>query len=1337
MKRKLIHFPFLALFLISGIVRGQNIFLKGKYVEIGVHPAGSFGSSKAAPTGYHGNAAGGLLGFICDVNKDGWNTGTPNLMGDYFVPGSPEEGWGIEWSNSRSGTSKSDFFNFGLMGEQEVSMISHQKVKTTGREQSQWIGSASNAGRSALIYQTVSLDSLAQYFTINVLIKNTGTDTLFNVGYFRNVDPDNEQRLNGNYITHNYIQHQPGWWGNVDKASVVAYGNQYKSPCILGAIDSRAHVSIGGFSVRDINDIFDFSDSTLVKSNPNYRDEAISIAFDLQHIAPGKCVTLAYYYALQNINPEDIAFPVSMQFDISDDGFTTSQSFVGGNLCVRDTILDFAVKTNGTGASFIDKVFWDADMDGIYELQGDTVEIVFKGWKKHKFSQRIVFCDGTQSDSTYEIFIEPKPVIELKATTQNPCFNEHEFTFENNSYWIKDSIQTFTWKFEGGDEHVGSKPEAYHFDSFSNNKWIRLVAETTIGCIDSNQISIDLSPSPKIVFQIPDSAQCLRNNEFNGIINASIDLGDISPQIAWQTDRFDTLWNSKYTYDSSGVFAVMAKVVSDKGCFVLDSQFVTVYAQPTANFSVDDSAQCFNTHEFNFLNSSKIDSGVLVSSWTSANGLTETEHYSAKFQRAGSETIQLKVVSEFGCTDSIEKRIYIHPDPIADFESITEGQCLKGNKFIWNNKSIMNGNGSAILRIIGSGFSDTLLGEPWEYTFNSEGDFQTRLLVENEYGCIDSARTEVTVFSQAELNINSNSMAQCISGNNFTLSSGVKIVSGRVDLHWEVSDGQNATGASFENIRFSVPGEKQVWLISESNHGCKDSVRVVLRVWEKPELNFNLQFRDSCVNTQDYKIDLSANNVSKSKWYSNNTFLGISEPENNKFQNGDRIKWIGESENGCFDSSEVIVRVYEHPVAAFVAQSQVCSGSEFSVKNISQSFGIKTDFTWFINDNQSEGLDVNPIVFTDVETLDIRLLARNIYGCMHDTSWNVDVIPKSFAEMAVLKEKACAKGNKFSIKAQSKNAGVDIVKNVWKWNDGTIQLGEVTQRAGLPSGTHKVTLETQNSLGCLDTLETEVAVLDPIQLSANSNSVCVPQMNTFISNSSVSNDVIKREIWQVAGQEFYGRNTRFNLRLPGTYDVRYMLETEKGCKDTLFLEKAAILRPKPKAAFKLDSFYSEGMGMSLVLKDKSSSDVDQWGWSFNDWEYSADQNPMFLFTDTGIINMTLIVGNAALCYDTVTREMGPYFPMFYLHVPNAFTPDGDDVNQNFKPVITSYLMKYKLEVYNHWGELLFNTNDPNESWDGTFNDQPVQEGVYVYIIYATDLMGDFYNDKGVVTLLRK
>ena len=89
-----------------------------------------------------------------------------------------------------------------------------------------------------------------------------------------------------------------------------------------------------------------------------------------------------------------------------------------------------------------------------------------------------------------------------------------------------------------------------------------------------------------------------------------------------------------------------------------------------------------------------------------------------------------------------------------------------------------------------------------------------------------------------------------------------------------------------------------------------------------------------------------------------------------------------------------------------------------------------------------------------------------------------------------------------------------------------------------------------------------------------------------------------------------------------------------------------------------------------------------------------------------------------------------------MHVPNAFTPNGDDLNEEFKPIITPYLMKYDFKILNRWGEKVFDTNDPEEGWDATFKGKPVQDGAYTYILRATDLMGDTYSDKGQLLILR-
>lgn len=67
-----------------------DVFLKGKYIEVGIHNVGSFGTQYNAPSGFV--SSGKKLGFIADYDKNGFSVGTPGYAGDYFVPGSPVEG---------------------------------------------------------------------------------------------------------------------------------------------------------------------------------------------------------------------------------------------------------------------------------------------------------------------------------------------------------------------------------------------------------------------------------------------------------------------------------------------------------------------------------------------------------------------------------------------------------------------------------------------------------------------------------------------------------------------------------------------------------------------------------------------------------------------------------------------------------------------------------------------------------------------------------------------------------------------------------------------------------------------------------------------------------------------------------------------------------------------------------------------------------------------------------------------------------------------------------------------------------------------------------------------
>ena len=87
-------------------------------------------------------------------------------------------------------------------------------------------------------------------------------------------------------------------------------------------------------------------------------------------------------------------------------------------------------------------------------------------------------------------------------------------------------------------------------------------------------------------------------------------------------------------------------------------------------------------------------------------------------------------------------------------------------------------------------------------------------------------------------------------------------------------------------------------------------------------------------------------------------------------------------------------------------------------------------------------------------------------------------------------------------------------------------------------------------------------------------------------------------------------------------------------------------------------------------------------------------------------------------------------------MPNAFSPNDDGKNDSFKPLMKcTGNLTYVFKVFNRWGEIVFESNSPAESWNGKYKGEPVPLGVYVYYLqYSCDNCDEFL--KGNVTLVR-
>jgi gliding motility-associated-like protein len=145
-------------------------------------------------------------------------------------------------------------------------------------------------------------------------------------------------------------------------------------------------------------------------------------------------------------------------------------------------------------------------------------------------------------------------------------------------------------------------------------------------------------------------------------------------------------------------------------------------------------------------------------------------------------------------------------------------------------------------------------------------------------------------------------------------------------------------------------------------------------------------------------------------------------------------------------------------------------------------------------------------------------------------------------------------------------------------------------------------------------------------------------------------------------------------------------------------------------------------------------------WDFGDGSslpYTLGENPLYAFTDTGIFQPNLKLINSAGCESEFTLELC-IVPFTEIFGPNAFSPNNDGLNDVF--FFSAYGTKeLRLLIYNRWGELVYETNDPSENggWDGTFKGEDMPEGVYLYkLLYSGLTETERGVQKGAIHLLR-
>ena len=197
------------------------------------------------------------------------------------------------------------------------------------------------------------------------------------------------------------------------------------------------------------------------------------------------------------------------------------------------------------------------------------------------------------------------------------------------------------------------------------------------------------------------------------------------------------------------------------------------------------------------------------------------------------------------------------------------------------------------------------------------------------------------------------------------------------------------------------------------------------------------------------------------------------------------------------------------------------------------------------------------------------------------------------------------------------------------------------------------------------------------------------------------------------------------FKTAGTYSLTTTIVDVNGCKSVNKAPFVITAFPRPGPDFTWDPTevsYIESL-VNFASTSASGSIVAQY-WDFGDMLHSPGsnsstvKNPNHQYSEIGNYPVTIIQTNIWGCTDTLIKVL-EVIEDFTMYIPNAFTPNGDGVNDIFQPKGMGWMPdKYEFLIYDRWGTLIFKTNDYTKGWDGTIKGSLCPSDVYVYKIKA-------------------
>ncbi|CAN5387627.1 hypothetical protein BH09BAC5_BH09BAC5_20590 [soil metagenome] len=770
----------------------------------------------------------------------------------------------------------------------------------------------------------------------------------------------------------------------------------------------------------------------------------------------------------------------------------------------------------------------------------------------------------------------------------------------------------------------------------------------------------------------------------------------------------------------------------------------TIYVtpSPTASFTATTVCAGLTTQ---FTNTSSAGNNATWS-WDFGDATTSTMQNPPGhiYSGPGTYVVTLIATDSAGCNNTFTLNVIVDIAPIpaftaanfclGDLTQFTNG-TPGTNSYAWN-----FGTGTSVLQ------------DP-AFTFPSVGTFPVSLVVTSNSGCIDSISQNITINPIPVASFVYN-QACGYSSANFSSTSTVTLPSTITSTTWDFGDpasaGNNTSAIINPSHTFTANGTYTVTITVTSSNGCSSTTTQTITVVPPPTAAFTantvcqnspMQFTNQSLNAVTYHWDFGTTATNDTSNLSNPTYTYTS--------NGNYTVTLITNPGPCSDTSTVTVTVDPAPVVAFTAPA-VCFGNTtvFTDQSIISS-GTITSWHWDFGvgstTTDTSNLQNPTYAYGAPGTYTVTLTCYSANGCSFYLSQPVIVNALPVANFST---SAACQGFPTTLTDLSvPNAGTI---STWSWNFGDASPNSALQN---PSHTYpndstfNTTLIVTNTPGCVDTFTLAVTInpLPIVAFAGDTLAGCPIHCVNFTDLTTVATGSVSAWTWDFGDSTSTSsqQNPSHCFVQTGAYTITLTTVSNNGCTTTLVMPNYVTVYPVPVASFSATPMVTSILSPNVIFNDLSQGSPVIWHWDFGDPSTDSDtsnhQNTSYEFSSEygAHYNVNLIVTNQYGCVDDTTIEI-IIEPDFSFFIPNAFTPNGDGINEGFFG--QGYgITKYEIWIFDRWGNLIFTTKDINEAWDGSVQGRGgdlVQQDVYVWKVVLSDVFDKQHKYIGHVSVIR-